>query len=99
MRTNSVPQARPSALPPTEGIGTGAGRTDAAVAVAPVKPLPKPHRFDFRTLKRATILITEPGFGQMIDQEDKDCESPRLREAVRAARKAYSAVMAKEHHP
>lgn len=61
--------------------------------------LPKPHRFDFRTLKRATILITDPGYGQIIDQENKDAESPRLREAVHAARKAYQAVMAKEHHP
>lgn len=52
---------------------------------------PKP--FDFRTLKRATILITEPGFGQIIEQEYKGVVSPRLREAVQAARKAYAAVM------
>ncbi len=64
-----------------------------------MKLTPKPHRFDFRTLKRATILITDPGFGQVIDQENKDTESPKLREAVRAARKAYQAVIAKEHHP
>lgn len=34
-RSNSVPTARPSTPPPVEGIGTGAGRTVAAVTVAP----------------------------------------------------------------
>jgi hypothetical protein len=62
---------------------------------APVAP--KPHRFDFRSMKRATFMIIEPGFGRIIDQENKGEESPRLREAVKAARKAYSEVMAKDH--
>ena len=61
--------------------------------------LPKPHRFDFRSLDRATIMIIEPGFGKIVEQEDKGCASPQLREAVRAARKAYAAIMAKEHYP
>ncbi len=63
------------------------------------KFLPKPHRFDFRSLKRATILIIEPGFGKIVEQEDKDCRSERLRAAVHAARKAYGEVMKKEHYP
>ncbi len=66
---------------------------------SPRRSLPKPFRYDFRTLDRATILITDPGIGQIIEQEDKGSECPRLRKAVRAARKAYDAVMREEHYP
>lgn len=61
--------------------------------------LPKEHRFDFRTLKRATILITDPGYGQFIQQEDKGSEYPALRNAIKAARKAFDAAMERESKP
>jgi len=62
-------------------------------------PLPKPHRYDFRTLNRATILITEPDRGQFIQQEDKGWECPALRDAITAARKAFDAAMEQESKP
>lgn len=65
----------------------------------PPAPYPKPHRYDFRTLKRAAILFTEPERGQYIEQEDVGCESPGLRNAIRAAREAFDAAMERESKP
>lgn len=59
-------------------------------------PYPKLHRYDFRTLKRATILFTEPGRGQHIEQEHVGCESVALRKAITAARKTFDRVLAIE---
>lgn len=54
--------------------------------------IPKPHRYDFRTLKRATILFTDPNLGQYIEQENVGCEDKQLRKAIKAARKAFDRV-------
>ncbi len=59
------------------------------------KPFPKPHRYDFRTLKRACILFTEPDRGQHIQQENVGCEDKHFRHAIAVARRAFERAMEK----